>query len=210
MSSREDILAKLSSKTGSFDSKNEDHSSLHVVPNVPDNPEEMLARFIEEAKKLDCEIHQVEDEKDAIEEILTLIEGKTEILGWAFKNIPLPNLEAVFKEKGIHLDESANPNLRYGITGAEAALAGTGSIVLASGAGKSRAASLLPQIHIAVLHSHQIIQDLESWVAQKPDLHEASNVFLVSGPSKTADIAMELVLGMHGPQEVHLVLIGEK
>ncbi len=207
MNSRENILAKLSSKTGSFDIEKDAHSNLHVVPNVPDDPKEMLARFIEEAEKLSCEIHQVDGEKTAIEEILTLIDGEDDILGWAFENIPLPNLESALKEKGIHIDESANPDLGYGITGVEAALAGTGSIILSSGAGKSRAASLLPKIHIAVLHSEEIIQDLESWVALKPDLHKASNIFLVSGPSKTADIAMELVMGMHGPQEVHLILI---
>ena len=69
-------------------------------------------------------------------------------------------------------------------------------------------ASLLPPIHIAVLRSEQIIKDLESWVALQQDFGEASNIVVISGPSKTADIAMELVLGMHGPQEVHLLLIG--
>ncbi len=213
MSSKAEILEKLSIKKHSFASTRADASYRHVVPDISDNPQEMLARFIIEAEKLSCVIHQVVDEKDATEAILKLVGGEKTILGWSFEQIGLPDLEEAFAEKGIYLDETENPETRYGITGVEAALAATGSIILTSGAGKSRAASLLPPIHIAVLRSNQIIQDLESWVAsvEKEELfQDASNIFLISGPSKTADIAMELIMGMHGPQEVHLVLIGEK
>ena len=207
MGSREDILERLSMKTGEIKVKTEVHSNLHVVPDVPDNPEEMLARFIVESEKLSCKIHQVSDEEEAIKEILALMEGEKTILGWAFDQIGLPGLEEAFGERKVSIYAFANPNARYGITGVETALAATGSIILTSGAGKPRAASLLPPIHIAVLHSEQIIQDLESWVSPQQDFTEASNIFVISGPSKTADIAMELVMGMHGPQELHLILV---
>ncbi len=58
------------------------------------------------------------------------------------------------------------------------------------------------------MRSNQIIQDLENRVAQNQDFYDVSNVFLISGPSKTADIAMELIMGMHGPQALQIVLIG--
>ena len=210
MSSREEILQKLSIKKHSFASTRADAIYRHVVPDISDNPSEMLTRFIIEAEKLSCVIHQVTDEKEAIEKILYLVDGEETILGWNFEQIGLPHLEEAFAEKGIYLDETENPEIRYGITGVEAALAATGSIILTSGAGKSRAASLLPPVHIAVLRSNQIIQDLESWVVsieKEKIFQETSNIFLISGPSKTADIAMELIMGMHGPQEVHLVII---
>ena len=57
---------------------------------------------------------------------------------------------------------------------------------------------------------NEIVRDLESWVTamQKSEiLQDSSNVVIISGYSKTADIALELVMGMHGPQELHLVLI---
>lgn len=62
------------------------------------------------------------------------------------------------------------------------------------------------------LRSTQIVPDLESWMAaQRADgfaaMRGASNIVVVSGPSRTADIAMELVMGMHGPRELHIVLL---
>ena len=206
MSSRENILEKLSQKSLSFEKRN-NVDNLHVVPNLSDNPAEMLAHFIVEAEKLHYTIHQVADEKSAVAIILELLKDEKKVLGWDFEKISLGHLEEALGKNDIHLTQSLDPEIRYGITGVDAALAATGSIVLASGEGKARAASLLPPIHIAVLRSEQIIKDLESWVALQQDFGEASNIIVISGPSKTADIAMELVLGMHGPQEVHLLLI---
>ncbi len=211
MGSRGEILQKLSQKQLSFTSARADASYRHMVPDISDDPKEMLARFIAEAEKISCIIHQVANEKDAVEEILALVDGEKTVLGWSFEKIGLPNLEETLTINGIHLDQCANPAIRCGITGVEAALSATGSIILVSGAGKNRAASLLPPIHIAVLRSNQIVKDLESWVSLSQDggsnFQEASNIVVISGPSKTADIAMELVMGMHGPQEVHLVLV---
>jgi L-lactate dehydrogenase complex protein LldG len=205
MSSPEIILEKLSLKSPSFEKRNS-LADLHVVPNLSDKPEEMLSRFIAEAEKLNCNIHQVSDETEAISAILGLVDGEETILGLSFDKIGVSGLEAALNDAGIHVDKTPNPEARYGVTGVDAALAATGSIVLSSGDGQMRVASLLPPIHIAVLRSEQVIQDLESWVALQESFTEPSNVFVVSGPSKTADIAMELVLGMHGPQELHLVL----
>jgi L-lactate dehydrogenase complex protein LldG len=211
MGSRAEILEKLSRKKTAFGLDGADSGYHHVVPDISDNPEEMLSQFIEAAEKLSCKIHQVADEENAIEVILTLIEGEEKILGWDFEEIGLPGLEEALAQRGTNIDASANPEVRYGLTGADAALAATGSIILTSGTGKPRAASLLPPIHIAVLRSEQITQDLEGWVSAKQKkekkFQDASNIFVISGPSKTADIAMELVMGMHGPQEVHLVLV---
>ena len=211
MGSRENILKRLSIKTGKIKVKTDACSNLHVVPDLPDSPEEMLARFIVEAEKLSCKIHQVDDDKSAVDVILRLISGEKKILGWAFEEIGLANFEKALTESGIQLEQSADPEVRYGITGVEVALAATGSIILTSDPGKVRAASLLPPVHIAVLRSNQIVKDLENQLSpvgkERNIFQERSNIVVISGPSKTADIAMELVMGMHGPQELHLVLV---
>ena len=81
MDSRTEILQKLS-QTPALALNNQKRNFVHVVPNLSDNPAEMLARFIAEAEKLTCKIHQVADEEEAVEEILSLIEGEEKILGW--------------------------------------------------------------------------------------------------------------------------------
>jgi L-lactate dehydrogenase complex protein LldG len=103
-------------------------------------------------------------------------------------------------------------SVEVGITGASAALAATGTLVLVSGKGRPRSPSLLPPIHIAVVKTDQIETTLERWVEQQrkdglDTLRASSNVILISGPSRTADIAMTLVMGMHGPKKMHIILV---
>lgn len=67
-------------------------------------------------------------------------------------------------------------------------------------------------VHIAVVQSSQIVPNLESWWAEQraarlEQVRQRSNVVIITGPSRTADIAMQLVMGMHGPQELHLILL---
>ncbi|MEZ4518784.1 MAG: lactate utilization protein [Chloroflexota bacterium] len=102
--------------------------------------------------------------------------------------------------------------MRVGLTGADAGLAATGSLVLQSGSGRYRAASLLPPLHIAVLTADRIVPDLENWWTQQraaglDQVRQRSNIVVITGPSRTADIAMQLVMGMHGPRELHLILL---
>ncbi|MCP5101116.1 MAG: lactate utilization protein C, partial [Chloroflexi bacterium] len=83
------------------------------------------------------------------------------------------------------------------------------------GNGRYRTTSLLPPVHIAIMTTDQISPNLESWLANQraetPDLFKnASNIAIISGASRTADIAMELILGMHGPGKLHIILLSNQ
>jgi L-lactate utilization protein LutC len=91
-----------------------------------------------------------------------------------------------------------------GITGVHAAVAETGSLVLASGRGQSRSAFIVPPVHIAIVREDQIVADLLDLPSQMKALPTA--LTLISGPSKTADIEGILITGVHGPGRVHVVL----
>ena len=92
-----------------------------------------------------------------------------------------------------------------GISGADAALAETGSVVISSGPGRSRLATLLPPVHVALVSTTLLTSDLFTWTAARQgDL--PANVVLVSGPSKTADIEQVLAIGVHGPKRFIVVL----
>ncbi|MHC5004287.1 MAG: LutC/YkgG family protein [Planctomycetota bacterium] len=97
-----------------------------------------------------------------------------------------------------------------GVTDVEAAIAETGSIVITSAAGRSRGAFLVPPVHVAVVEAAQIVPDLlDFWSARAaadPATMPAATV-TVTGPSKTADIEGILITGVHGPREVHVILV---
>jgi L-lactate dehydrogenase complex protein LldG len=96
--------------------------------------------------------------------------------------------------------------VRAGLTGVSAALADTGSLLLLAGPGRPLTASLLPEIHIALLWEKDIFENL-SQVLSREDVKQALAAILVTGPSRTADIEMTLTIGVHGPGELYVLCI---
>ncbi len=101
-----------------------------------------------------------------------------------------------------------DPAVRAGVTGALVGIAESGSLVLVSGEGQTLTASLLPEIHIAVLKVSAIVAGLEE-ALRRPELRTAAAGVIVTGPSRTADIEMTLTIGVHGPGELHVFLIDD-
>ena len=99
-----------------------------------------------------------------------------------------------------------DPSIRAGVTGVLIGIADTGSLVLAGGEGRPLTASLLPEIHIAILREAQIVPTLAEALA-KPELHSAPAAVIITGPSRTADIEMTLTIGVHGPKELYVFLM---
>jgi L-lactate dehydrogenase complex protein LldG len=101
-----------------------------------------------------------------------------------------------------------------GITGADYAVAETGSVVILPRQGLSRLVSLVPPVHIALVRAQEIVESLDNvFLLRRLDYHRnggdmGSYLNFISGPSRTADIEQTLVVGVHGPKEVHLVLLG--
>jgi L-lactate utilization protein LutC len=96
------------------------------------------------------------------------------------------------------------------ITGVVAAVAEDGTLVCESQPGVARGSSLIPPVHIAVVASSQLLPDLYDYLERlekRPEL--PANVNLITGPSKTSDIEGVLVTGVHGPRELHVVLVRE-
>ena len=211
MSSREQILGKLRQGKRPFPHIQPPQDHRHMVPLDDTSPDALYGRFIHEAQKAACILHEAESSEAAIAAILQIVGEDQTISSWDPAHIPLPGLvEALTAANITRVGQDAS--VRVGLTGVDAALAATGSIVVLSGHGRFRASSLLPPIHIAVLTASQIVPDLESWwAAQKAagleQIRQHSNIVVITGPSRTADIAMQLVMGMHGPRELHLVLL---
>ncbi len=108
---------------------------------------------------------------------------------------------------GFHVHRGEAPALE-GAEVSEAAygLAETGSVVLAASPDEPRARSLLPDVHVSLLREDRILPGLaELFAALGADLPSA--LAIVTGPSRSADIEQTLTVGVHGPGEVHVVLL---
>ncbi len=97
-----------------------------------------------------------------------------------------------------------------GITGAQWAIAETGTLVLDSNAERHRLASLVPPVHVAVISATRIRETLaevleEISAAGKDAL--ARTLTFVTGPSRTSDIELNLAIGVHGPGELYIIVI---
>lgn len=117
-----------------------------------------------------------------------------------------PELGAADEARPLVLDKIAS--VPAGLTRAAAALADTGTLVQPGGPGRSLLASLLPEVHIAVLDLDDIYTDMEAWLAGggEQQARRSPNLAFITGPSRTADIEMTLTIGVHGPKR--LVVLG--
>lgn len=95
-----------------------------------------------------------------------------------------------------------------GFTRAAAALAESGSLVLETGPQEPRQLSLVPPLHIALVFEDDLIANFQALVEQRRwQGGMPTNLLLVSGPSKTADIQQTLAYGAHGPRELVVLLV---
>ncbi len=108
---------------------------------------------------------------------------------------------------GFRVHRREAPQLEgAGVSRAIYGLADTGSVVLAAAPDEPRARSLLPAVHITLLREDLILPGLdELFAAVGGSLPSA--LAIVTGPSRSADIEQRLTVGVHGPREVHVVLL---
>jgi L-lactate dehydrogenase complex protein LldG len=137
-----------------------------------------------------------------------------QLLAWDAQYLPAHLLEQLSRG-GIQISHPtaetlhADSPIRAGLTGAYAGLADTGSLVLLGGQGRPMTASLLPELHIAVLWEKDIYEDLYQVIA-RDEFMKASSVVFITGPSRTSDIEMTLTIGVHGPGELHVICLRDQ
>ena len=104
-------------------------------------------------------------------------------------------------------------SLDVGITQAEYAIAETGAIVDVSFTDEQRLLSSFTRVHIALLEPSRVLPRLADFAPRIREMLGVQSgerrkpaVTLIGGPSRTADIELKQVLGVHGPHEVHVVI----
>jgi L-lactate dehydrogenase complex protein LldG len=183
---------------------------------------DVVDRFRKELTALGGTVHDADDADAIVATVRTLLSSAPEprVLAWSAESLPVPGIGPALTAAGVTLvgqpPELARSmahrrrmaSIELGLTGADAGLAETGSIVLCSGPGRGRLASLLPPVHVALLRRTDIVESLSVLIARRPELVTAgANFVCITGPSRTADIEHTLSRGVHGPREVHVILV---
>lgn len=100
-------------------------------------------------------------------------------------------------------------DMEAGISHAQAGIAQTGTLMLATGPSEPRTLSLVPPVHYVLIHEGQIVETLAGAFGTKPWGNTLpTNLLLISGPSKTADIQTTLAYGAHGPKRLVVIVYG--
>jgi L-lactate dehydrogenase complex protein LldG len=168
----------------------------------------------------------IAEEKASAKGVRLGTEQERQILSWQPDALPVPGIQESLQDLDLRLvtpkelrsseSREAVRYIRFGLTGVAAAFAATGSLLVATGPQTSRSASLLPYRHIALIPFECLYPTVEDWLYEQRAsdslvgyIRSHPNVAMISGPSKSADIEMNLTLGVHGPKFLHAILFGK-
>lgn len=178
---------------------------------------DMVNEFRGRAAEADAQVRPVKDLAAAIAYTVKLTQelgGRTLAApGWGEED--LGRIQQACGEAGLELFRqglrSQADNIFCGLTPADWGVADTGTLVLDSASEDLRLATMLAEVHVAVLPVGRLRPDLNSLLAELDGLLKRSAAYLafITGPSRTGDIELELTLGAHGPAQVHVLLLEE-
>ena len=202
--------------------------ALQIQERLKEDRPAILDRFADMAQRGGWNVHRL----SGVEAVVGRVD---EIVAEAGARVVVRSGQPVFSEypidpalewRGVEItpvvrsDEVSREALReeirradVGMTGADYAIAETGSLVILPRQGLSRLVSLVPPMHIALVRADEVIESLHdlfllrrlAYYWQGGEMGSYLN--FITGPSRTADIEMTIVQGVHGPRTVHLVLI---
>ena len=194
---REAILGSIRSHLAA--SPPSDHEDHHVFDQLV-----IKSDFKESVQSVNGHCIITTDVTDALNQILTDLKPRR----IAISDDPLIN------EINLEIDElgvapNAHDIFRFdvGISTAQAAIAETGTLILDSTCERHRLVSLVPPVHIAIVNASTICDTLSDALALlRKDKEISPAVTFITGPSRTADIELTLAIGVHGPQELYVIV----
>lgn len=194
-------------------------------PTIKADVTELITRFTDEATAVRAQVHRVSDKLHFVDKLAEICAAnKDDELALSkselFTEMDLgPMLNARGFSTSTELDALDHDSLvarlakcGAGVTAADYAIAETGTIVLSSDEPNALLVSLLPPVHIALLRSSQIMASLDEVISrlskERINLADPSrSVTLITGPSRTSDVELVLSIGVHGPKELHVIIL---
>ena len=215
MSARENILGRIRTALGRS-APLAHHDSLAMRGKLQNHPRgplpsmgwEPIPRFKERCVLLSSTVDEVNHRGD----VPSAVAGYLRTRDLPQRGVCWPEFSALdWQSAGLEMAaRPATGDDKVGLSGSYCAIAETGTLMLLSGQNTHGTTSLLPDTHIAIVQTSRVVRCMEDAFDLLRMEHGRlpRQVAFVSGPSRTADIEMTLVLGIHGPYRVHIILVG--
>ena len=170
---------------------------------------EKIDLFVSMAESLAATVERVDSPDTVPDAVAGYLAGLN--LPSAVKMAPDPDLQAIPWDKRPTLEvttgRAEDPDLTS-VTAADAGIAETGTLMLASSETSPTTLHFLPDNHIVVLRAGQVVGAYEDgWDLLRANGGIPRTVNFVSGPSRTGDIEQKIQLGAHGPRRLHIILV---
>lgn len=179
----------------------------------------MIERFIEKAQKAGAVITETSGDEQVTAYVLALAEKHR-------KSGAAVRLAAPALPKELHRKMSAecganglafidtdvrrySANLDIGLTTCDYGIAETGTIVLNCPGEDLRLATMVCDYHVCVLKKSKIVANTAAIDSEMKEFFSGASDYtaFITGPSRTADIERVLTIGVHGPLELHILLV---
>jgi L-lactate dehydrogenase complex protein LldG len=187
----------------------------HAVTTVQTPALTLTERFRRSLEAVSGKCVVVRDELEAGEAVLRIIEQR-QVRRIAVSDSPLAQRVMGGVKTDAELLQAASTSKLFNsdasVTSAQRAIAETGTLVLESEKERHRLASLVPPVHIAIIEAgkiHQTMGEVLQLLGENGRDGLSPTVTFITGPSRTSDIELTLTIGVHGPAELHVVIIDE-
>lgn len=214
-SAREEILGKVRSSLG----RRPDSAvppvapTARVAPRKAGDPEAEITQLLAEIGKLSGVTRRLASRDELRDALAGLVkaEAVTKASLWTTSDLASWDVAGTLRALGVELvspqaDKHLVAECELGVTGVDAALPETGTLLLRSSPERPRVVSLLPRVHLAIMTPAVLRADLHQAFEEAKD---AGYSVLVTGPSRTADIELTLTLGVHGPKSLYAWVMNE-
>ncbi len=217
----ESFLARVRASLG--DRSAESPRPAPYRPPEPAPHDELVERLAGELEAVGGVVHRVASPEEARDKVLQLLMERRarRVIRGATPLVEELDLDGKLDEAGVEVtvaaDDAPRDTLREaafladaGISSVDYGIAETGTLALLARPGQGRSVSLLPPVHIAVLDAGDVVAelaDLFERVTARGELPSA--LTFITGPSRTGDIELVLTVGVHGPKELHLVVVAQ-
>lgn len=183
-------------------------------PPIQDPP----ARFIEELEALGGHGVRVASMEEARDHVLSVVREREAklLVRWDVEELEELGVDEPLAQDGVEVVvwrdladfREVAGKADVGLSTAAWAVAETGTLVLEGGPGMGRSVTLLPPTYVAVIRVDQILRTVPEAIEKYSGGRLPANVCFHTGPSRSGDIEMSLFVGMHGPGDVHVILVG--